>query len=131
MDPTTVGHHLALLDLPPELDGALKSGRCTSPRTLYELSKLQEAQPERVKALIDSESEITRAAIAAVRTEQTPATIEARPQRSAASLLAQANSACARLELALTRIKQVEQDLVEADLATLRQRLANLTNRSA
>ena len=32
--------------------------------------------------------------------------------------------------LALTRIKQVEHDLVEADLATLRQRLANLTNRS-
>ena len=33
MDPTTVAHHLALLDLPPELDDALKSGRCTSPRT--------------------------------------------------------------------------------------------------
>lgn len=129
MDPTTVGHHLALFDLPPELDDALKSGRCTSPRTLYELSKLHEAQPERVKALIGSESEITRAAIAAVRAEQTPATIKARPQGNAASLLAQANSACARLELALTRIKQVEHDLVEADLASLRRRLANLTNR--
>ena len=51
--------------------------------------------------------------------------------RNAASLLAQANSACARLELALTRIKQVEHELVEADLATLRQRLANLTSRPA
>ncbi len=131
MDPTTVGYHLVLLELPPELDDALKSGRCTSPRTLYELSKLHEAQPDRAKALVAGESEITRAAIAAVRAEQTTATIGARPQRSAASLLAQANSACARLELALTRIKQVEQDFAEVDLATLRQRLANLTSRSA
>jgi len=131
MDPTTVGHHLALLELPPELDDALKSGRCTSPRTLYELSKLHEAQPDRAKALVTGECEITRAAIAAIRAEQAPATVGVRPQRNAASLLAQANSACARLELALTRIKQVEHDLVEADLASLRQRLANLTNRSA
>ena len=33
MNLTTVAHHLALLDLPPELDDVLKSGRCTSPRT--------------------------------------------------------------------------------------------------
>ena len=131
MDPTTVGHHLALLELPPELDDALKSGRCTSPRTLYELSKLHEAQPDRAKALVTGECEITRVAIAAIRAEQAPATLGVRPQRNAASLLAQANSACARLELALTRIKQVEHDLVEADLASLWQRLANLTNRSA
>jgi len=43
MDPTTVGHLLALRELPPELDDALKAGRCTSPRTLYELSKLHQA----------------------------------------------------------------------------------------
>lgn len=73
MDPTTVGHHLALLELPPELDDALQSGRCTSPRTLYELSKLHEAQPDRAKALVTGECEITRAAIAAIRAEQTPA----------------------------------------------------------
>ncbi len=131
MDPTTVGHHLALLELPPELDDALKSGRCTSPRTLYELSKLHEAQPGRAKALVTGECEITRAAIAAIRAEQTSATPGAHPQRNAASLLAQANSACARLELVLTRIKQVEHDLVQADLEALRQRLANLTHRSA
>lgn len=131
MDPTTVGYHLALLELPPELDDALKSGRCTSPRTLYELGKLHEAQPDLARGLLAGEYEISRSAIAAVRSAQTPATIGAPPKRSAASLLAQANSACARLELALTRIQQVEHDLVEADLATLRQRLANLTNRSA
>ncbi len=119
MDPTTVGHHLALLELPPELDDALKSGRCTSPRTLYELSKLHEAQPDRAKALVAGECEITRAAIAAIRAEQAPVTLGARPPRSAAALLARANSACARLELALTRIKQVEQGLAQTELATL------------
>jgi ParB family chromosome partitioning protein len=110
MDQTIVAHHLALLDLPPELDGALKSGRCTSPRTLYELSKLHEEQPERAKALIAGESEITRAAVATMRAEHTPAATGARPKRGAASLLTQANSACARLELTLTRIKQVEHE---------------------
>jgi ParB family chromosome partitioning protein len=28
MNLTTVAHHLALLELPPELDQALKAGRC-------------------------------------------------------------------------------------------------------
>jgi ParB family chromosome partitioning protein len=36
IDQTSVTHHLALLDLPPELD-EVQGGRCTSPRTLYEL----------------------------------------------------------------------------------------------
>lgn len=59
MDPTTVAHHLALLDLPPVLDEALESGHCTSPRTLNELAKLHQAQPDRAKAMIAGESEIT------------------------------------------------------------------------
>lgn len=127
MDPTTVAHHLALLDLPPELDDALKSGRCTSPRTLYELSKLHQAQPDQAKALLAGESEITRTAIAAVRAEHTPAATRVR-SGCAALLLAQANSACARLELALKRVEQVERELGEADVAALRQRVANLSN---
>jgi len=131
MDPTTLTHHLALLDLPPELDDALNSGRCTSPRTLYELSKLHQAQPERAKALIAGESEITRAAVAAVRAEHAPVAAVVRPQRGAASLLAQANSQCARLEQTLTRIKQIERGLGETALAARRLRVANLTSRSA
>lgn len=131
MDATTVTHHLALLELPPELDEAMRSGHCTSPRTLYELTKLHEEQPDRAKALIADGSEITRAAVAAVRAEVTPAASRAHASRSAISLIAQANSACERLELALARIKQVEQELVAADLAALRQRVANLASRSA
>ena len=47
MNLTTVAHHLALLELPPELDHALREGRCTSPRTLHEL---QQASPRRARA---------------------------------------------------------------------------------
>jgi ParB family transcriptional regulator, chromosome partitioning protein len=32
IDQTTIAHHLALLELPPELNEAMKAGRCTSPR---------------------------------------------------------------------------------------------------
>jgi ParB family chromosome partitioning protein len=131
MDPTSVAHHLALLDLPAELGEALKSGRCTSPKTLYELSKLHDAQPERAIALLAGKSDITRAAVAAARAEQSPAETRTGSQRSATSLLAQAHRDCARLELTLTRIQQVEQALGEADLAALRRRVANLTGRSA
>jgi ParB family transcriptional regulator, chromosome partitioning protein len=67
MDLTSIAHHLALLKLPPELDQVLKTGRCTSPRTLYELSKLHDEQPDRVNALITGEGEITRSAVAALR----------------------------------------------------------------
>jgi ParB family chromosome partitioning protein len=129
MDPTTVAHHLALLAMPPELDDALRSGRCTSPRTIYELSKLHQAQPDHAKALVADESEITRAAVAAVRAKDVLVAAGGHSKRRATSPLAQANSACARLELALARIKPVELDLVEADLATLRQRIASLTGR--
>ena len=54
MNLTTVAHHLALLTLPPELDAVLKSGQCTSPRTLAELSRLHETQPEQVRALMSA-----------------------------------------------------------------------------
>ena len=54
IDQTTLAHHLSLLSLPPVLETALASGRCTSPRTLHELSKLHDEQPGRVADLIAS-----------------------------------------------------------------------------
>jgi ParB family transcriptional regulator, chromosome partitioning protein len=131
MDPTTVAHYLALLHLPPPLDEALKSRRCTSPKTLYELGKLHQAQPEQVKVLIEGESEITCAAVAAIRAEHAPVATDRRHKRGAASLLMQANSQCARLEQTLTRIQQAGQELGKADLGALRQRVAKLASRSA
>ena len=45
----TVAYHLSLLELPPVLTDALTSGRCASQRTLHELSKLNEREPEDVR----------------------------------------------------------------------------------
>jgi len=67
MNLTSVAHHLTLLELPPELDQALKEGRCTSPRTLHELRKLHHEEPDRVRALVAGLTEITRTAVTALR----------------------------------------------------------------
>lgn len=104
MNLTGVAHHLSLLDLPPVLDDALKSGRCTSPRTLHELSKLHADRPDQVHALLASEADITRASVAAIRS----AADETMPNEPASSLpdklIAQAIAACDRLERALSRV---------------------------
>jgi ParB family chromosome partitioning protein len=128
MDLTTVAHHLALLDLPAALDDALKSGRCTSPKTLHELSKLHQARPEIAKALLAGEGDITRAAVVAARASTVTGQ---RSRRTATSLLTQAYRACCQLEQILARIEHVEQQLDAADLAALRQRVATLASRSA
>ena len=123
MNPTTVAHHLSLLDLPAELDQAFKSGRCTSPRTLHELRKLHHDEPERVRALIAGEAEITRTTVAAIR---------AAPMRtsSTSSLIAQANTICTRLERTLVRLNKVEHGAVEVEveLDALRRRIADLAS---
>jgi ParB family transcriptional regulator, chromosome partitioning protein len=120
MNLTTVAHHLALLDLPPELDQALKEGRCTSPRTLHELSKLHHEEPERVRALVAGQAEITRTAVRAVRANAA--------STSWATLLAQSNAACARLEQTLTRLNKAEHGARDVDLVALRQRIADLAS---
>jgi ParB family chromosome partitioning protein len=128
MDITTVAHHLALLDLPPELDAAMKAGRCTSPKTLHELNKLRETQPEVAKALLAGDAEITRAAVAAARASTVA---QHRSGKSAVSLLTQANSICARLEQTLTAIESRKHEPNEPELSALRQRLATLAERLA
>ena len=105
MNLTAVAHHLSLLELPPMLDDALKSGRCTSPRTLHELSKLHADKPDQVRALLASEAEITRTAVSAMRAApDAPATSE-EVRAPSNKLVAQANAACDRLERALSRIQ--------------------------
>ena len=121
MNLTTVAHHLALLALPPELDDALKSGRCTSPRTLHELSQLHDEQPKQVHALMAGDAEITRAAVSALRMARTV------PFNK---LITQAHTACDRLERALARIKPLtsRKDALP-ELVALRVRIADLTER--
>ncbi len=123
MNPTTVAHHLAVLDLPPELEQALKAGRCTSPRTLHELSKLSHEEPERVRALVAGEAGITRTTVSAMRAGAA--------STSSAILLVQANATCARLEQTLARLNKTEHEGCEVDLVALRQRIADLASRLA
>jgi len=130
IDLTTVAHHLALLDLPPELDDAFKSGRCTSPRTLYELRKLHEQQPERVKAIAAGDSAITRTSVATLKTRRRPSKTPAR--RCAGSpgkpLVDQAHALCTRLESLLAQMSSRGPAAAD-DLATLRRRLADLAGK--
>jgi len=127
MDLTTVAHHLALLDLPAPVDHALKTGLCTSPRTLYELSKLHEEKPGEVSALIAGGG-ITRSAVAALKAPSAPAPSTAlrKPIEFAKAIMA-----CAVLEHALDRLSSARADLPDADIADLRQRLMGLASRLA
>jgi ParB family chromosome partitioning protein len=129
IDQTTIAHHLALLELPPELNEAMQAGRCTSPRTLYELNKLYRAEPERVRALLAGDGDITRIAVNEVRAESVPTAHSPAHRRAQPSLLAQADAACARLELALDRVAKAEPRVADADLASLKQRVAGLCSR--
>ena len=127
MNLTTVAHCLALLDLPPELDGALKSGRCTSPRTLHELSQLHVEQPEQVRALIASEAEITRSAVSALRAAPADVAPTTSVPPSSNKLVIQAHAACDRLERALGRIRPSNADPVALpELIALRTRVEDI-----
>ncbi len=130
MNLTAVAHHLSLLDLPPALDDALKSGRCTSPRTLHELSKLHADRPEQVRALLAGEGDITRASVSAIRS----AADEPLPNEPVVTppdrLIAQAIAACDRLERALSRIKPTGASPSAApELIALRARVEAITTR--
>jgi ParB family transcriptional regulator, chromosome partitioning protein len=137
IDQTTLAHHLALLALPPELDAAMKAGRCSSPRTLYELSKLHAAQPERVASLVASGEPITREAVAEIR-DAAPApsaalriTTRVPPRANGpAQLLARANTLCARLDAALLRLSQTDTtSIAAATMTALRQQVMALASR--
>jgi ParB family transcriptional regulator, chromosome partitioning protein len=130
MNLTAVAHHLSLLDLPPVLDDALKSGRCTSPRTLHEDSKLHADNPNQVQALLDSGAEITRATVSAIRSAPDEATSADLVTWPPDKLIAQANAACDRLERALSRIKSPDGSSIAApDLIALRGRVETITQR--
>ncbi|HSI48139.1 MAG TPA: ParB/RepB/Spo0J family partition protein [Ideonella sp.] len=130
MNLTAVAHHLSLLALPLVLDDALKSGRCTSPRTLHELSKLHADSPGQVQALLASGVEITRATVSTIRS----AVDETAPTEPAVSppdkLIAQAKAACDRLERALSRIKPPDAiSIATPELIALRSRVEGITTR--
>jgi ParB family chromosome partitioning protein len=138
MDLTTVANHLALLRLPPVLEQALKDGRCESPRTLHELSRLHEQQPEQVAALVAGTEPITREAVASLRDaarmvappadKPTPTTPRTDKKAQA---LARATGLCDRLDAALQRLTRSGgiDALPHDQVAALRQRVAELAAR--
>ena len=129
IDQTTVAHHLALLTLPPDLEEALRTGRCTSPKTLYELAKLHDKRPDQVKSMVAREGHITRNDVTTLKAPRRPAKAaeraKATPPRKP-SLSAQADDLCRRLELLLARMTRQEGSVTPAELDALRQRLAAL-----
>ena len=138
MDLSTVAHHLALLSLPPVLDQALRNGRCESPRTLHELSRLHDELPEQVAALVAGTEPITRDAVASLRDAArvvTPATDRPTPTTprpdKMAQALARATGLCERLDAALQRLNRSGGiDVLPHDqVMALRQRVAELAAR--
>jgi ParB family chromosome partitioning protein len=137
LDLTTVAHHLALLDLPPVVDAAMKAGRCSSPRTLYELGKLHAEQPERVAALVAGTEPITRDAVAGIRETIAPPPAVASADKSGparpgrpAQLLSRATGLCDKLDASLARLGETGLDALPADdVAALRHRIAQLARR--
>lgn len=61
---------LALIEAPACIEAAYRSGRCVSPKTLYELRKLHNNWPEQVDTWCESQTEeITRAGVAELGNE--------------------------------------------------------------
>lgn len=138
MDLSTVAHHLALLSLPPVLDQALRSGRCESPRTLHELSRLHDQQPKQVEALVAGTEPITRETVASLRdaarmvapAADKPTPIASRPDKMTQAL-ARATGLCDRLDAALLRLNRSGgiDALPHDQVLALRQRVAELAAR--
>jgi ParB family chromosome partitioning protein len=132
LDLTTVAHHLTLLNLPPVLDEALKSGRCTSPRTLHELHRLHVQNPDQFRALLAGNGTVTRKAIAAVKATALP--IVRDPGQSAcasASLMAQAGPLCDRLQTILEHATRPGVPAPTDQLTSLHHRLMTLAELAA
>lgn len=128
MDLTSVAHHLALLELPPVLDDALKSGRCTSPRALYDLRKLHATEPERVAAAIARPEPLTRSAINALKAA---AAIDQRADTDTApgrttDALDQVEKLCGRIEGAMRKVIASGEAIDGIRLAAVGARLAQI-----
>jgi ParB family transcriptional regulator, chromosome partitioning protein len=128
MNLTTVAHHLSLLVLPPELAHALKSGRCTSPRALHELAKLHEQDPAQVQTLLVGGCEISRASISRLREVQAARPSKARSAPGPGKLIANARTACNRLEQALNCLNPLDTGIAaHPEFEALRNRVECLT----
>jgi len=58
--------YMALIDPPECIDDAYRAGKCTSPRTLYELRQLHKKHPDEVEKWCKKQEEISRNGVAAL-----------------------------------------------------------------
>jgi ParB family chromosome partitioning protein len=63
-DASLITQHLALINLPDCIDSIYDSGKCRSPKTLYDLKCLYEKNPDAVSKWCASDVEITRQSVA-------------------------------------------------------------------
>jgi ParB family chromosome partitioning protein len=63
-DASVITQHLALINLPDCINSIYDSGKCRSPKTLYDLKCLYEKNPDAVSKWCASEVEITRQSVA-------------------------------------------------------------------
>lgn len=108
----------------------MKSGRCTSPRTLHELAKLHADSPAKVQALLASAADITRTTVSALRNSPKGGAASQATQSPSNKLIAQAKAVCDRLERALGRIRPSNSYKVALpELIALRIRVEDITQR--
>ena len=70
--PEWVTYHLALIDMPPEIQEAYDAGKIRGAKAAYELRKLHVKDPESVRQLVGSGEEITQVRIREVLTPVKP-----------------------------------------------------------
>ena len=136
LDLTTVAHHLALLDLPPVVDAAMKAGRCSSPRTLYELGKTtRSSNPSASPNLVASTEPITREAVAEIRDTAAQAPTAANADKPRTARPGPSSPAAVSRQRALreagchsdaTGPRATSTTCPADDVASLRQRIAHL-----
>ena len=79
--PEWVTYHLALIDMPPEIQQAYDAGKIRGAKAAYELRKLHGKDPESVRQLVGSGEEITQVRIREVITPVNPV-VTATPESS-------------------------------------------------
>lgn len=131
MDLTSIAHHLTLLQLPPEVEAAMKSGRCAAPRTLYELSKLHREAPDRARTLLDGDGDITRTALKEARGDTQASQRRRIAVGQPTDWRLKADAACAGLEEAVDHLAKAELCADKASLDALKKRLSSLIDRLA
>jgi ParB family chromosome partitioning protein len=87
-DASVITQHLALINLPDCISYIYSSGKCRSPKTLYDLKCLYDKKPDEVAAWCESEEEVTRQTVVNLSNKitaidnvvlSTPASIEPSP----------------------------------------------------